>query len=78
LLDAMRAWLDESLTRLSSKSDTTAAIRYALTRWDALVCFCEDGGLALPERSSPDAYPKSEESCKTKFRQMPSTSLDKS
>src|SRR5215471_17161966 len=36
LLDSLRQWLETSLSKLSRKSDTTAAIRYALSRWDAL------------------------------------------
>jgi transposase len=36
LLDAMQAWLRTTLETLSRKSDTTAAILYALNRWDAL------------------------------------------
>ena len=47
LLDAMREWLDASLTKLAKKSDTAAAIRYALTLWDALVRFCDDGSLEI-------------------------------
>jgi hypothetical protein len=32
LLESLRHWFEESLTKLSRKSDTTAAIRYALSR----------------------------------------------
>jgi transposase len=55
LLDAMRTWLDDSLAKLSSKSDTSAAIRYALARWDALVCFSEDGRLEIDSNSAERA-----------------------
>ncbi len=34
LLDSLRQW--STLSKLSRKSETTAAIRYALSRWDAL------------------------------------------
>ena len=34
--DRMHDWLEASLAKLSKKSDTSAAIRYALARWDAL------------------------------------------
>ena len=36
LLDSLRQWFEEILSKLSRKSETTAAIRYALVRWDAL------------------------------------------
>ncbi|MGH7745561.1 MAG: IS66 family transposase, partial [Candidatus Dormibacteria bacterium] len=37
LLDALHGWLQHTLGALSQKSATAKAIRYALTRWDALV-----------------------------------------
>ena len=39
LLDSLHEWLEASLTKLSKKSDTSAEIRYALARWDALMRF---------------------------------------
>jgi len=33
LLESLHDWFEVSLTKLSRKSDTTAAIRYALTLW---------------------------------------------
>ena len=36
LLDSMKAWLQETLAALSQKSATARAIRYALSRWEAL------------------------------------------
>ncbi len=36
LLDSLRQWFEATLSKLSRKSETTAAIRYALSRWDAL------------------------------------------
>ena len=47
LLDAMHDWLEASLAKLSKKSDTSTAIRYALARWDALVRFCDDGCIEI-------------------------------
>jgi len=47
LLDSMYEWLEASLAKLSKKSDTSAAIRYALARWDALVRFCDDGRVEI-------------------------------
>jgi hypothetical protein len=36
-----------TLPKLSRKSDTTAAIRYALTRWDALLRYLDDGHVEI-------------------------------
>jgi transposase len=41
----LREWFEGWLTKLSRKSDTTAAIRYALTLWPALIRCCDDGRL---------------------------------
>jgi hypothetical protein len=38
--------LKASLTKLSRKSETAAAISYALGRWLALVRYCDDGLIA--------------------------------
>ncbi|NEX64923.1 IS66 family transposase [Noviherbaspirillum galbum] len=43
LLDALEGWLRETLPTLSRKSDTTAAILYALNRWPALTRYSDDG-----------------------------------
>ena len=47
LLQALHEWLESCLPRLSRKSDTTAAIRYALTLWEALTRYCDDGLLEI-------------------------------
>ncbi|MFM0036039.1 IS66 family transposase [Paraburkholderia strydomiana] len=47
LLDQLHAWLTTALETLSRKSDTSRAILYALTRWDALTRYCEDGCLEI-------------------------------
>ena len=47
LLDSMREWLEASLSKLSKKSDTSAAIRYALGLWDALLRYCDDGRIEI-------------------------------
>ena len=36
ILESLRAWLDETLARVSGRSDLAVAIRYALSRWGAL------------------------------------------
>jgi transposase len=45
VLDDMRAWFTTALARLSGKSDLAKAIRYALSRWDALTRYLADGRL---------------------------------
>jgi transposase len=55
LLNSMREWLEASLAKLSKKSDTSAAIRYALARWDALVRFCDDGRVEIDNNAAERA-----------------------
>ncbi len=55
LLDAMHDWLEASLAKLSKKSDTSAAIRYALALWDALVRFCDDGRVEIDNNAAERA-----------------------
>ncbi len=47
LLDSLRQWFEATLSKLSRKSETTAAIRYALSRWDALARYIEDGHIEI-------------------------------
>jgi transposase len=42
-LEALRAWLDRSLTGLPKKGELTLAIRYALSNWIALTRYRDDG-----------------------------------
>jgi hypothetical protein len=42
LLDDLERWLRAALDKLSRKSDTSAAIIYALNLWPALVRYCDD------------------------------------
>jgi len=55
LLESMREWLEASLAKLSKKSDTSAAIRYALGLWDALVRFCDDGHIEIDNSAAERA-----------------------
>lgn len=55
LLDSMHAFLEASLIKLSKKSDTSVAIRYALSLWDALVRFCDDGRIEIDNNSAERA-----------------------
>jgi transposase len=43
------------MPKLSRKSDTTAAIRYALSRWDALLRYCADGSLEVDNNAAERA-----------------------
>jgi transposase len=52
LLDSLRKWFETTLPKLSRKSDTTVAIRYALSRWDALVRFSDDGRLEIDNNAA--------------------------
>jgi transposase len=52
LLDSLRQWFETTLSKLSRKSDTTAAIRYALTRWDALARYIEDGHIEIDNNAA--------------------------
>ena len=42
LLESLCQWFETMLLKLSRKSDTTAAIRYALGLWEALTRYCDD------------------------------------
>jgi hypothetical protein len=47
LLDSMHLWLQTSLTTLSRKSETAAAIHYALTLWPAMMRYVDDGRIEI-------------------------------
>jgi transposase len=55
LLDSMRNWMQQSLTSLSRKSDVAAAIRYALTLWDALSRYVDDGAIEIDNSAAERA-----------------------
>jgi transposase len=52
LLESLHNWFEVSLTKLSRKSDTTRAIRYALTLWSALTRYCDDGRLEIDNNAA--------------------------
>lgn len=54
-LDALQAWLRTTMETLSRKSDTTAAILYALNRWEALVRYCDDGTIEIDNSAAERA-----------------------
>src|SRR5664279_4392689 len=55
LLESMRTWMESSLSKLLRKSDTTAAIHYALARWDAFVRYCDDGRIEIDNSAAERA-----------------------
>lgn len=52
LLESFRQWFEETLPKLSRKSDTTAAIRYALSLWDALLRYSNDGHIEIDNNAA--------------------------
>jgi hypothetical protein len=55
LIDSMHTWLEATLAKLSRKSDTAAAIRYALSRWAALTRYIDDGQLDIDNNAAERA-----------------------
>jgi transposase len=55
LLEALHAWLTQTLATLSQKSATAKAIAYALTRWDALQRYCDDGRIEIDNNAAERA-----------------------
>ncbi len=55
LLESLREWLESCLPRLSRKSDTTAAVKYALGLWEALVRYADDGRLEIDNNAAERA-----------------------
>jgi transposase len=55
LLGSLRQWFQATLPKLSRKSDTTAAIRYVLSRWPALVRYCDDGQIEIDNNAAERA-----------------------
>jgi transposase len=55
LLESMRTWMEDTLAKLSRKSDTAAAIRYASSRWQALTRYVDDGQLEIDNNAAERA-----------------------
>jgi transposase len=47
LVENLHTWFTEQLAKLSGRSPTAGAIRYAMTHWHGLVRFLEDGRIEL-------------------------------
>src|SRR5215467_2458494 len=52
LVDSLRQWFEATLSKLSRKSETTVAIRYALSRWSALTRYIEDGHIEIDNNAA--------------------------
>jgi transposase len=55
LLESLHAWLESCLPKLSRKSDTTTAVKYALGLWEALVRYTDDGRLEIDNNAAERA-----------------------
>ena len=55
LLDELHAWLSANLTKLSKKSELAVAIRYALSRWPALLRYRDDGRVEIDNNAAERA-----------------------
>ena len=55
LIEELHCWLNATLAKLSRKSDTAAAIRYALSRWRALTRYLDDGQIEMDNSAAERA-----------------------
>jgi len=55
LMADLRTWLEAMLPRIPGRSDTAAAIRYALARWDALTLILRDGRACIDNSAAERA-----------------------
>ncbi len=60
LIVELEAWLREQRAKLSKSSDTTKAINYCLSRWDAFIHFLDDGRLCM-SKNAAELSPSAEE-----------------
>lgn len=55
LLAELKGFFEETLLKISGKSSLAGAIRYALTRWDALLRYTTDGRLEMTNNAAERA-----------------------
>jgi len=55
LLEVLREWLRERLSRVSKKSELAKAISYVLTRWTALTRYRDDGRIEIDNNAAERA-----------------------
>ena len=51
-LGALHAWLHDTLTKLSKKSELSSAIRYTMSRWAALTRYRDDGNVEIDNNTA--------------------------
>ncbi len=54
-LSELKAWLQASLSQVSTKSGLASAIKYALARWPALVRYVDDGRIEIDNNAAERA-----------------------
>jgi len=52
LIESLGQWFQQTLRKLSQKSDWAKAINYALRRWPALLRYCQDGHLEIDNNAA--------------------------
>lgn len=55
LIDELHKWMENTVRRLSPKSETAAAIRYSLSRWRALTRYLDNGRLEIDNNGAERA-----------------------
>ena len=55
LLESLKQWFEETLGKLSRKSDTALAVRYALGRWEALLRYVDNGRIEIDNNAAERA-----------------------
>lgn len=55
LMAALHGWLETTLTRISGRSDLAKAIRYSLSRWEALTLILRDGRACIDNSAAEHA-----------------------
>jgi transposase len=55
LIDQLHTWMEKKLGTLSRKSEVAAAIRYALSRWRALLRYIDDGRIEIDNNGAERA-----------------------
>ena len=54
-LAELKSWLNATLKKVPKKSGLAGAIRYALSRWEALVRYCDDGRIEIDNNAAERA-----------------------
>jgi hypothetical protein len=54
-LNSLHEWFKTTLAKISRKSETAAAIGYALARWPALMYYCDDGRIEIGNNAAERA-----------------------